>query len=352
MRLPALRIAVLAVGLVITGATAIVVDLSRTHADTGVTVPPTIVCTGPDAADWDCYDTYYNDLTRAHGVPAAFADLKARYGTDGYVASQCHPITHVIGRAAAQDAANVSEAYRMGDSFCWSGFYHGVLEAIIARIGNENLIKELDGICADIPGKERYVFDYYNCVHGLGHGIMAATDNELFDSLGTCDHLTGRWEQASCASGVYMENVIVDGKLHVTKYLNPEDPVYPCNKSPEKYKQTCYLMQTSYMLKVVGGDFRKVFERCAAVEKPYDITCYQSLGRDVSGQSISDVETTRRHCLLGHDAPARTHCFIGAVKDFISYYHSDVQARELCRAIAPDYDATCFETVEDYYRSF
>jgi hypothetical protein len=278
--------------------------------------------------------------------------LRTRYPINGYVSSQCHPLTHVIGRTAALTAKNVSDAYTQGDSFCWSGYYHGVLEGIIGKIGSKNLPAQIDTICADIPGKKSYSFDYYNCVHGLGHGVMAISDDALFDSLTMCDNLTGNWEQLSCASGAFMENVIVDNKNHFTKYLNPSDPTYPCYASPDKYKNTCYLMQTSYMLKVSKNDFAKVFDECSQVEEAYRNTCYQSLGRDVSGQSISNVATTKQNCSLGKDLTQKSNCIIGASKDFISYYHSDVQAKELCASLASDLQPVCNTTVESYYKSF
>jgi hypothetical protein len=43
---------------------------------------------------------------------------------------------------------------------------------------------------------------------------------------------------------------------------------------------------------------------------------------------------------------------IGAVKDFISYFHSDTQAKQLCESLAPDLRGACIGTAEDYYKSF
>jgi hypothetical protein len=246
----------------------------------------------------------------------------------------------------------VAEAYIHGDSFCWSGYYHGVLEGVVARIGRQKVPDALNNICDGIVGKSSYSFDYYNCVHGLGHGVMAYTQDELFDSLKLCDRIFGTWEQSSCYSGVFMENVIVDNKNHFTKYLKPEDPLYPCDAVDAKYKGTCYLMQTSYMLKVTAGNFSKVFELCSQLEDAYRSTCYQSLGRDASGRSSSDVTTTKNTCELGKNSEQQSNCMIGAVKDFISYFHSDTQAKQLCSVLAADLQTLCLSTTESYYKTF
>lgn len=317
--------------------------------------PPEIVfqeiCTGQDQV-FDCYEKYYRELLQEKGIVSAFADIKDRYNKNAYVKAQCHPLTHVVGQAATQIYPKVSEAYLAGDSFCWSGYYHGVMEGIVAKWGRAEFPRLMNEICAGLPGKAQYSFDYFNCVHGLGHGVMVYTINELFEALSTCDSLEGSWEQSSCYGGVYMENVIIDNKNHFTKYLNPQDPIYPCNAVADKYKNDCFTMQTSYMLKVTGGDFKKVFSLCASAEEAYRPTCYQSLGRDASGRSSSSVSKTAASCALGANFEQRSNCIIGAVKDFISYFHSDVQAKELCAALDGELQPGCYSTAESYYRVF
>lgn len=301
--------------------------------------------------DFFCYENYYSKLVKENGIATAFTDLKVRYEKNSYVRSQCHPITHVIGHMAVELYPVVSQAYTHGDSFCWSGFYHGVMEGIIGKVGRAKIASQLNNICTDIPGKENYSFDYYNCVHGLGHGLMVLTENELFDSLKLCDNVQGSWEQTSCYGGVFMENVIVDNKNHFTKYLKPKDLLYPCNAVNEIYKSSCYLMQTSYMLKIVN-DFGKVFELCRKADIGFSEICFQSLGRDVSGRSLSNAETTKKNCELGSNYTERSNCIIGAVKDFISYYHSDQQGYALCKIIAADLKQICTDTAVSYYKSF
>jgi hypothetical protein len=249
----------------------------------------------------------------------------------------------------------VSQAYVEGDNFCWSGYYHGVMEGIIGHIGIEQLTKESNNICSGVRvGKEQYSFFHYNCAHGLGHGFMANLGDELFTSLTTCDSLRDWWEKESCYGGVFMENIMADlnKEFHATKYLKPDQPLYPCTAVAEAYKHQCYLMQTSYALKVSEQDFSKVFALCATVDGSNRAVCYQSLGRDASGNSISNVDQTYSSCMLGPDQEARSNCVIGAVKDFISYYHSDEKGYELCRKFESELRSVCESTAKEYYKSF
>ena len=301
--------------------------------------------------DFSCYEEFFQETVEKEGIPAAFVVLREAYQGNDYVKAQCHPLTHVIGRVAAQQFSSVGEAYLHGDSFCWSGYYHGVMEGVIDVIGYSNITNSMDGICKDVATERRYSFDHYNCAHGLGHGVMVLTQNELFDSLKICDSLQDSWERSSCWSGAFMENIIVDNKNHFTKYLNFSDPLYPCNAVGEQYKGTCYLMQTSYMLKVTNEDFAKVFTLCSTAEQAFQSVCYQSLGRDASGHTVSDVARTKAICSMGKDFLQQSNCAIGAVKDFISYHHSDVEAKTLCSSFEhAQLQSVCFTTAENYVK--
>lgn len=317
------------------------------------TIAAVLNCGGDNTQKFSCYEKFYQQSVLTKDVKSVMSDLRTRYAADPYVKNECHQLAHVIGRAAGAKYPSVDEAYSRGDSACWSGYYHGVMESLMKQIGRDNLTTAvLDNICAPLKKRAPYSFDHYNCVHGLGHGMMYLNDNQLFVALKKCDDITDQWERTSCWSGAFMENVIADNKNHFTDYLKPDDPLYPCNAVNEQYKNTCYLMQTSYMLKVKSGDFVAVFKLCSQVGAAYEATCYQSLGRDASGWTISDPVRTKNYCLLGTTETQQSNCVIGAVKDFISYHHSDVQAKEFCNSLSDNLKNTCLSTGAAYYKSF
>ncbi len=310
------------------------------------------ICQNTTGYLFSCYADYYKALVKNSGTKAAINDIKQRYSTDAYLKSECHPLIHIIGSTSAAKYDTISEAYQHGDNFCWSGYYHGVLEGVVAKVGKENLKDSINNICKDIPGRKDYSFDYYNCLHGLGHGIMELYHDNLFTSLDMCSNLSGEWEQESCDSGAFMENVMIDQRGEKSDYLKPTDLLYPCDAVDQQYKKICYLMQTSYMLKITAGNFQKVFDLCANADAGFQDTCYQSLGRDASGRSISDVDITRNTCYLGKDFDQQSNCIIGAVKDFISYYHGIDKANQLCNSLTDDLKNLCLSTAKDYFSLF
>jgi hypothetical protein len=154
-----------------------------------------------------------------------------------------------------------------------------------------------------------------------------------------------------------MQNIMEEqtpdmSKAHGSKYLHADQPMYPCTAVGTKYKEQCYMMQTSFALQIVNYDFSKVFGMCANIDTAYIATCYQSVGRDASGQSSSAVDSTRETCYLGADFDAKSNCVIGAVKDFISYFHGIDEATKFCNSLTPDLQPVCTATATDYYKTF
>jgi hypothetical protein len=315
-------------------------------------------CAAKNTITYTCYKKELTNIVEQSGPEAATALIKTQYSKVPYVKSQCHQLIHVVGRAALAKYGTVADTFAHGDQFCWSGYYHGAMEEIAILHGSNYIVDNANTLCEPIAkAKGQYSFYHFNCVHGMGHGFMEALNNNLFTSLAACDKMTDDWNRESCYGGVFMQNIMnvqspdetVD---HKSAYLKDDQPMYPCTAVDEQYKNQCYLMQTSYALQVENYDFSKVFALCKDTEQTYRTTCYQSLGRDASGQSISDVDKTNATCLSGSDYEAQSNCIIGASKDFVSYFHSDKQAKQLCASLPPDLQSICTSTVTSYYSTF
>jgi hypothetical protein len=317
-------------------------------------------CSGASAADYICYQQRYQNLVHSYGVEAAFAQLRGEVAKDKFANSNCHELSHAIGRATVDlYSGDMPTVYSHGDTFCGSGYYHGAMESVVARIGPDAILENANTLCNDLSGHQMYSVYHYNCAHGLGHGFMGIKGNELYDALRTCDALTDSWERNRCYGGVFMENVIdKDDPEHPSKYLKADQPLYPCDVVGNDYKNECYQRQTSYALQTQDNDFSKVFDLCAKVDDDFRQACYQGLGWDALVQSLkqdnSDEATngsTRTLCSLGRDYEARFNCVVGAVDYFIRNYYSDSQAKSFCGYLSADLRAPCLQEAEEYYTS-
>lgn len=287
-------------------------------------------------------DAILRDYIKLYGAEGAIMAIKALPGVD------CHQRVHKVGRMAYE--LTNTEAFKVLNSECMSGYTHGVTEAFFHEKGTENLNNNVALIC----NNEQNGFYAHQCYHGIGHGLMAYTDYSLLDALKMCDTLPPRsTNRESCYSGAFMENVVgaiaVDvaksntspGDFHVSSYLS-NDPLYPCNAVDIKYKNTCYFFQSSRMIQIFGQDFKKVTTACESVEAIYQSTCFMSAGRDISnsyGTDYSQIELMCSHTKMDY---LRASCIAGAAQD--KFWHESEQddALALCKVLSVTFKPRCY----------
>lgn len=207
------------------------------------------------------------------------------------VLQDCHQQTHQVGVVSYRLYGN--ESLKRGDTTCLSGFYHGVMGELISKWKGENLAQNISELCGSFENK----YDKFECLHGAGHGVLAYEDYDLPIALEACDGISDEWQKGSCHSGIFHENVAVAAGLgvvpgHETKWVNENNPYFPCNssvlkKDPVKEFQ-CYQVQTGLMLKFANHDFSKVSKLCAKAPERNRASCFRSFGRDVGGSSLRD----------------------------------------------------------------
>lgn len=275
-----------------------------------------VACTGAEALDFACHERRALQIARASGPAAALRDLERETKDNGYVRAACHQLTHRIGRASGAGAGIT--AFGDGDPVCGAGYYHGVTEAVMAKLGPRTAVQRAAAVCAAVRRSGRRSPDEVNCVHGMGHGFMGVLRRRVGPSLRACDGLRESWARRDCYSGVFMENHADAGGSR-QRSLRPDEPLYPCTAVARRYKTACYERQSTYALFVNDGDFAAVFDLCAGAERGSRSACRRGLGGDVAAETklVSPVRAQaaarRRLCMLGESARARSDCVTGAV---------------------------------------
>ncbi len=234
------------------------------------------------------------------------ADAAARANT------LCHDAAHRVGRFAYELFG--AAAYSLSSHECQSGAFHGATEALFKERGTANLEEDVATMCGVSPS----YFFRLQCIHGVGHGLMAWTSYELYDALQLCDHLQTDREQRACYSGVFMENA--EGGLaasmgHQTEYLSDDDPHYPCNELTDRYAGTCYLYQSTRMLAMFGYNYAKVGAACAEALEIAQRECFDSFGRDLAAISLGEPQKAIDLCHeYASDRTHRIYCLQGSVQ--------------------------------------
>jgi hypothetical protein len=263
-------------------------------------------------------------------------------------------LTHVVGRTAGKIYGGA--AFTRGSDLCASGYYHGVVEAVMMSIGGEHILEHVQDVCAEYRAAGSHSYLHYNCAHGMGHGFMAVFASDVFQSLSGCDSLSDGWEQHHCYGGVFMENLTaISHHSRPSHQLRPAEPLYPCTAVAARYKEECYVKQTAYALYVRNHDFAAVFRLCREDADPdFRAACYEGIGGDATIMSskyvtgmAEQVANVRKLCLLGPDGDARSDCVVGAVTTIVrDLAGDDRKARALCDVLDPPLAAVCEATRE------
>ncbi|MCI0565849.1 hypothetical protein L0Y46_01485 [bacterium] len=255
----------------------------------------------------------------------------------------CHNSAHYLGRFAYE--LFDEKAFSSCSVSCHSGCYHGAIEAYFKKNGTEDIEKKLNVLCQTDDND----FLNHQCIHGIGHGLMAWAGYDIFSALESCDTLPEKKE--SCYSGVFMENSVGsldEGGEHYTRYLDDSDPHYPCNALEEPYGTHCYFYQTLQMYRVLGN-FGKVAKECSSLDSSYKRNlCFESMGRDVNSFAPGNLSRVVSDCMTAPRDEEKAWCFMGAAQDLFWDPAGEDEARSLCGLLSGDYlKQACYEKIID-----
>lgn len=282
----------------------------------------------------------------------------------------CHQESHTIGKAAYEIYG--ASAFRDGDASCHSGFYHGAMESFLAQKGTLHLAQDIAEICNSFSTG----FGKFECLHGVGHGVMAYANYDLPRALQICGELSTDYDKNSCFGGVFMENVVSAQGLgaipgHNTKWAN-QDPQFPCNAIDQNFsvQYQCYQMQTSWMLTLYKYDFNPVINECLKVRPDMVSVCFKSTGRDAAGHTLRNPQKIMDICnrvprsvrnqtpeasstqteQISNGAKEKNYynqCIVGALNVIVDFWGEKLgpKGSELCKLVANTEKDICYSTL-------
>lgn len=166
----------------------------------------------------------------------ALEQLKRDSEQDALLAEHCHDITHEIGHAAFDRYGDFTEAMKFKIDMCNSGYVHGVIEKYFTK--DVDIYSSLPTLCNEYADGSYLAWE---CYHGIGHGLMYFTLNDLPQSLLYCDLLSNDFQRHSCANGVFMENAASGKEVHLSNYVKEDDYWFPCDDHAADYKNECLI---------------------------------------------------------------------------------------------------------------
>jgi hypothetical protein len=310
-----------------------------------------------------CYEQILLPLAERGELGRALRVLEQIGAIDQEVRRNGHMYVHGLGIAAYDPARDAAETFTECTELFHAGCYHGVIQAHFSGLAVVDSAAVND-FCGRVRERRPDQWTYFQCVHGLGHGLTINAAHDLPAGLAGCDLLAGIWEQESCYGGAFMENVGNATQPHHNalvanlpaadpgggagghaghgqhahaaqtsfKAIDPADPHHPCSVVGEKYLAACYGMQTTVMLHLNGNDFGKAARTCDSAPAAARRTCHQSLGRDASGFAEQDHEDTIRLCRRD-ESPNGVWCYVGAVKAITDWSGTPDEGHGFCARV-------------------
>ncbi len=301
------------------------------------------------------------DGTMDHSAPTPFDDFKAKYiaiaadqnpkialsqlredvNIDAELLRLCHPLIHAIGHAAYAKYGDFGSAMQYQDEICNSGYLHGIIETHFSE--SDDIFSALKTVCSPYP-KETYLS--WQCFHGVGHGVMFYTKNDLPQSLELCDSYRKRFERNSCVNGVFIENFNTNQKMHPSAYLDDTDYFYPCYEQKLRHRIDCYIYAPTFYLSVNENDYTSALKWCEQASKSYRSICAQGVGGQAIKENVSEPKKIERVCESNRRSQV-TPCIVGMSLLYL-YHHGDTPpARAMCEELTRPNRRTCKDAVRN-----
>lgn len=280
---------------------------------------------------------YYIARIDTDGPRAALDELRVEMSTNEALLNNCHPLVHELGRAA-YERYGYNKAIAELDDVCNSGYIHGVIEQHFSSL--DDISRDINSLCSEFLAN---TFAGWQCNHGLGHGIMYYTVNELPKSLGICEQLTSQEAVDACTNGVFMENYIVGDEFHSSDYTDDGDMLFPCHESYVDIdaKANCYLYAPTYFLSSELGTIEDALGNCRTNDE-FESVCVRGVGGAVMKSNLARPLAVLQAC---EDGRVRVpSCYSGALSLYAFHHGGLEELSQLCTQLSGERYDVCVQT--------
>jgi hypothetical protein len=302
-------------------------------------------------------------ILRRQGLAAALDSLTLRAERDSSVIRDGHQMAHALGREAVAYHAGDATVIRECSPVFASGCYHGVVEASIHSAGHIDMPR-LEQLCVGMHRTDR-PGPGFECIHGLGHGILGAVGYDLEATLHYCDALSVASLAASCHSGAFMEAIssalgapmphthadhqhgqatgpaAAPAPRRLT--IDASDPYSPCDGFRDPYATSCWLFQGFVILRRTGFDAASALRICDGAPDGRAARCYESVGHQLTGLFQHDARWIVERCSAGAPNLA-VQCAAGAALALDALDWSGNRAAGFCAAAPGAWKDACYRS--------
>jgi hypothetical protein len=319
---------------IIAGVFAVNFVLSKHAKKSAATKGASVQTSSNPVADLHQADDDLKAIVKNQDPLAALQELAKRMKADKVIFNNCHGLAHEIGHAAYRKYNDFNTALKYQDAVCSDGYLHGVIEQ---RFGDA---PSLTAVTADMATVCNHTgVSAGRCYHGVGHGLMFYTDNNLPKALSFCtNYLKGG--SGRCYEGVFMQNFLSDGILHPSKYIDTNNPLYPCPDESVGLRQFCYFYAPILYLNLHNNDYAAALAWCNTAVADGITSCIRGVGSLTMKYNIDQPKFVEGICGALSDRQISS-CIDGMVSYYLTFYDRLSKAKEMCATLETAHQPAC-----------
>lgn len=214
----------------------------------------------------------------------------------------CHGIAHKLGHHAYK-LYGLQNAMQYQNPMCGAGYIHGVIESHFGLFSKKLLSEDILSICTS---------DDEQCNHGIGHGLMVYTNNNIKESLASCDLLSNPGK-SDCHDGVFM-HVFDNEETGISKNI-PERSLAEklCEQFESQHMTSCYF----YLPRIFTHDIEigsKTADMCMRIHNTLSPRAHEicSYGAGISFEKyLPSHDEAMNVCATYFKGSAQQQCYKG-----------------------------------------
>lgn len=284
----------------------------------------------------------YQQLTVSKDPRVAMEQLETKAASSDSLSAICHDVLHAIGKTAYEKYEGFEDAITYQNSYCNSGYIHGLLEAHLSKTSASS--SDVATLCSTYA-KGRTAFEEWQCYHGLGHGFMYVTGGDLDAALALCTtHFTAD-PQSSCVNGVYMEIFNSEVLAKEPSFIDAKDPFSTCD-SRTIAKHDCYLYIPTYFSQTLHQEYSDILKQCKKTKPGFRQSCIHGVGSEAMKRNMNTPEKVFALCDEEIIFEDRVSCVTGALGIHIFQNGGIEKTEQLCEGAAGEYRGLCYKVAE------
>jgi len=285
-------------------------------------------------------------------VGAAISVLREGMTVSSDLIGKCHNAAHGIGRTAVRLGGDLLEVYALPFPDCRFGLYHGALEEHTSGMSRNELIEDLNGLCAYFGQASSAATQ--ECVHVLGHFVFDRSGDDIGKAVKDCTAFAEPTLHSRCVDGTLMQATdAARASVGKPRDLERSARIWGTDRKSQarlltetcesmdvaEVKYVCYTNSSQTLSVLWDADYPRIHDYCDTSGNPQ--ACYEGIA--ASGFTIYswDPEQITAACYAGTGDGAEA-C-ISSMAFSYSIVSGKEGSRKVCGFVKNEHLETCTE---------